>query len=99
MTKNIIAFVFMVFTLTANAQHHDRHHYRNQYQKHIDNNWIVPAIIGGAIIYGLTRDNEPSPPPVYVEQYPNQMPPYGYHYEQILDRRCNCTRIVLVRDY
>lgn len=58
-------------------------------------NWVAPAIISGAIVYGVTR---PSPPPnvVYV---PQSLPPapYGYHYEQILDANCNCYRWVLVQ--
>lgn len=77
--------------------------YNHGYNRGYNNNWIAPAIIGGAIVgglmYGATR---PAPvyvqppvyytPPVYVEP----QVPYGYHQETIFDGNCNCYRQVLV---
>ena len=59
--------------------------------------WVVPAVVGGAIVYEATRPNvvvvQPQmPPPNYA---PGQ-PPYGYHWEAILDNNCQCYRTVLV---
>ena len=39
-------------------QHHHHHHARG-------NNWIIPALIGGAVVYAATR-----PDPVIVQQPP-----------------------------
>jgi hypothetical protein len=97
-----------------NVQHIQQHHHyhypvrpvRPAPHRHYHNNdWVVPAIIGGAVVgglvYGATR-----PPPVYqppVQYYsppvyvdPTPQIPYGYRVEQILDASCNCYRTVLV---
>lgn len=61
------------------------HHHHNKN----NNDWILPAIVGGVIVYELTR-----PRPVYVEPLPP--PPYGYRYERMYDRGCHCYRLILV---
>ena len=81
------------------AQHHHGY-YRGGYGY----GWVAPAIIGGAIGYGLARPYyNPSPtvvytqPPVYVQQpNPAYTPPMGFHWENILDANCNCYKTVLV---
>jgi hypothetical protein len=64
--------------------------------------WVVPAIVGGVIGYELNRPRQPEvvviqPQPVYPApvQVP-PAPPYGYHWEAILDASCNCYRTVLI---
>ncbi len=91
--------LFIILTLclagTAHAQHrpypHHHHHHGGSW------GWVVPAIIGGAVVYGATRPSTPPPPTViYVPQgYPPA--PSGFHYEQLLDANCNCYRWVLVQ--
>jgi len=76
----------------ANPNHWHHHGSHNRYD------WVAPLVIGGAVGYALTRQQQvivQQPPIVY---YPNPQPPvpYGYHYEQILDANCNCYRLVLV---
>ena len=46
-------------------QHHHHHHHGNDWR------WVAPAIIGGAVVYAMTR------PPVVVQQPPVvvQQPP------------------------
>ncbi len=39
-------------------QHHHHHHHGNDWR------WVAPAIIGGAVVYAMTR------PPVVVQQPP-----------------------------
>lgn len=60
--------------------------------------WIAPLVIGGIVGYAVAA--RPQPAPVVVQQpvipvYPST-PPYGYHYEQVLDANCSCYRFVLV---
>jgi hypothetical protein len=70
--KNIIAAAFIgLLSAPVAAQHHqgirhfDHHHqaYRGSW------GWVAPAVIGGAVVYGLTR---PAPvvvqQPVYIQQ-------------------------------
>lgn len=58
------------------ASERERDYHRHTGGRHDGNhlNWIVPAIIGGAVIYGATRPSEPvySQPqqPVYVQPAP-----------------------------
>lgn len=66
--------LFIILTLclagTAHAQHrpypHHHHHHGGGW------GWVVPAIIGGAVVYGAIRPSTPPPPTViYVPQgYP-----------------------------
>ena len=82
-------------TAWAGPWHHHGYPHRVYYP---DYGWVVPAVIGGAIVYGATRPNPPPPPPtvIYVPQgYPPA--PVGYHYEQLLDANCNCYRWVLIQ--
>ena len=57
---------------TAQAQHHGgrypggwghHHHYR---QWHPHYGWVVPAIVGGAVVYAITRPAQAEPAPVVV---------------------------------
>ena len=78
---------------------------------HSNEGWLVPALIGGAIVYGAMEASQ-SAPPVQAQTYPQtvpqttyniqpaqpQQPPVGYHYEQMLDPNCNCSRVFLVRN-
>lgn len=95
--KRLIFTVLMFVTANSWAQHgwHRYHHYHHHYSSRAD--WIVPAIIGGAVVYATTRPAAPPAPTViYVPQgYP--LPPAGFRYEQILDAGCNCHRWVLVQ--
>jgi hypothetical protein len=92
--KYLISIILSMLALTANAQHH------RPYPHHGHGGargwgWVAPALIGGAIVYGVTR---PAPPPTVIYQ-PQPLPPapYGFHYEQILDANCNCYRWVLIQ--
>lgn len=76
---------------------------------HSDLGWLVPAIVGGALIYGIANSRPEAPMPQVATQpgatsnysvQPGQpqQAPYGYHWEQILDANCNCYRVVLVKN-
>jgi hypothetical protein len=101
MKKIILATLIAVsFIGTAHA---DRwRHGGGHYYWHPGYGWVVPAVVGGVIVYSATR-----PPvviqqsPVYIQQtYPPTDPiyphPAGYHWEAILDANCNCYKTVLV---
>lgn len=93
--KYLISIILTALALTANAQpryHHGGHRHHSGHNW----GWVAPAIITGAIVYGVTRANTPPPPPV-VYQPTLPPPPQGYRYEQILDANCNCYRLVLVQ--
>jgi hypothetical protein len=96
--KYLIATILSVLALTANAQHrYGPNHYHGHRHGGHNWGWVAPALIGGAIVYGVTRPAPlPQPQVVYV---PQSLPPapYGYRYEQILDANCNCYRWVLVQ--
>lgn len=91
--KYLIATILSVLALTANAQH--RHHGHHHHHGQGTWNWVAPAVISGAIVYGMTRP-APQPQVIYAPQ-PLPPAPLGYHYEQILDANCNCYRWVLVQ--
>jgi len=50
--------------------HHRHNHHRHDHHRGSNWGWVAPAVIGGAVVYGLTR---PAPvivqqPPVYIQQ-------------------------------
>lgn len=99
--KKIIAVLLVAISTTACANGYRHHgHHGNGYRYNY--NWVAPAVIGGAVVYGLTRPYYAPPPvyiqqpPVYIQQPTPAIPPYGYHYETLLDNGCNCYRTVLV---
>jgi hypothetical protein len=100
MKKFILVLSLLCLT---NLAHADRwRHGGGHYYWHPGYGWVVPAVVGGAIVYSVTR-----PPvviqqqPIYIQQtYPPAPPVYtapaDYHWEAILDANCNCYRTVLV---
>jgi hypothetical protein len=70
------------------------YHYHNHHHHGSRADWIVPAIIGGVVVYAATRPVAPTV--VYV---PQNLPPapIGFRYELIVDAACNCQRWVLVQ--
>ena len=101
--KKIIAVLLLAISASASANGYRNHGYNHggHYNRGYNYGWIAPAIIGGAVVYGLTRPYYAPPPvviqepPVYIQQ-PVPAPPYGYRQETILDNNCNCYRTVLV---
>ena len=81
MRTKILASILFLLPLSATAQHHqgfrhfDHHqHYRGGW------GWVTPAVIVGAVVYGLTR-------PVIVQQpvYVQQSPVLGQPQVVIID--------------
>jgi hypothetical protein len=88
-------------------------YYNNGYYNRYNNNyWVAPAIAGvavGALAANAYYTPPPvvyvQPPPTYYVQQPapaNQgpanPPPFGYHWQQILDGGCNCYRWAILQD-
>jgi len=63
MRKLIISLCVLMFSLPVFAQHRHFHHHHNRSHWNHNHNWIVPAIIGGAVVYAATR-----PDPIIVQQ-------------------------------
>jgi hypothetical protein len=99
--KQLLALLAMTLATAASAHGPGRYYYHHNYHHGGNMNWVVPAVIGGAVVYGLTRPQPPQPvvvqPPVVYVPSGFPAPPLGYHYEQILDANCNCYRWVLVQ--
>ena len=106
MKKLIVALALAVSAAPTFAQHHYHHHHHGHYRHGWG--WVAPAIIGGAVVYGMTRPpvivqqppvviQAPPPVPVYIQQG-LPVAPQGFHYENILDANCNCYKTVLVNN-
>jgi hypothetical protein len=115
-----IALIFLttcIAMISLGALAQDRRFGRDEFERrphpdahyHPSMGWLVPALIGGALIYEATQAANPpavvvQPAPQPANQYypvqPNQVqtPPVGYHWEQIADANCNCQRVVLVQN-
>lgn len=96
--KKLIAILLLTLTAgSAMAQHHG-HRGHGGYHGHRGhgNHWIAPAIIGGVIGYGISRNYyEPyyAPPPVYYTP-----PPVVYSPPQVV-QPVNCTRYIYQDQY
>jgi hypothetical protein len=96
--KKILFILLIVLSFTAHAERW--HHGGGHYYWHPGYGWIVPAVVGGAIVYEATRPPVVIQQPVYIQQPAPAQPAYpqpaGYHWEAILDANCNCYKTVLV---
>ena len=93
--KKLLVVSVLLFATSAQAQWH---HGGGHYYYNPGYGWVVPAVIGGAIVYGATRPaNVEFAQPVYAPPPPPVQPaPVNMHWEAILDQNCNCYRTVLV---
>lgn len=74
--KKLLAFIFLTASsavLAAPHYHGHRHHGHRHWHSPPAHHWVVPALIGGAVVYAATR-----PDPVVVHQptlvlQPNQI--------------------------
>jgi hypothetical protein len=109
--KKLLA-IFILFaglgSCAIQAQAHEgfRHNRGGYYNA---GNWIGPALIGGVIGYELSRPRyyeqpviiQQPPvyaPPVYIQQPQPviQAPPYGYHWQEMVDPQTGVRKIVAV---
>ncbi len=89
-SKLAIAVIALALPMLANADRYGHHGHGGHYGRG-GNNWVAPAIIGGAIvgsaIYGATRNDEP------VVVYPNRsMSAYEIREEQLRQREYELER-------
>ena len=62
MPAKILASVLFLLPVCATAQHHQGFRHFDHHQPYRGGwGWVAPAVIGGAVVYGLTR-------PVVVQQ-------------------------------
>jgi hypothetical protein len=94
MKKFILALLLIV---SASAHADGWRHGGGHYVWRPNYGWVVPAVVGGAIVYSATRPQtvivQPIYPPPAAPVFPT---PAGMHWEAILDANCNCYRTVLV---
>ena len=69
--KKLLLTSLLTFAMPVMAQHHHgmRHFDHHQY-RHLNWGWVAPAVIGGSVVYGLTRSAPVivQQPPVYIQQ-------------------------------
>jgi hypothetical protein len=69
--KKLLFTSLLAFAIPAMAQHHHgMRHFEHHVYRGPSWGWVAPAVISGAVVYGLTR---PAPvviqqPPVYIQQ-------------------------------
>jgi hypothetical protein len=64
--KKILVLLLLAASGTVFAQHYHGHKHHGHGHRHHGHNgwsWVVPAVIGGVVVYGATR-----PDPVIVQQ-------------------------------
>ena len=103
MKKILVALLLALTASTAFAHGGEGYGYRGGYRGGYHEHWgrfVGPAVIGGIIGYELHHERSYRREPVVVYRkspiYMGQSVTYGYHYESILDARCNCYRTVLI---
>lgn len=96
--KSVLASLVIALSSGATmAQHYGHHghgHHGNYHRGGGGYNWVLPAVIGGALMYEIGRQNQPVviQPPVVVQQYPQPT----YRYIQAYDPSCACYKQVII---
>jgi len=95
-----------LFAYSPSAQAHEgfRYHGGCCYRGGYGMGWVAPAVIGGVIGYEIAQPRTVivEQPPVYVQQPPVyvqptvQAPPYGYHWQEMVDPQTGVRKIVAV---
>ena len=99
MKKTILALSLLAIAGSASAQwHHHGGYYRGGCY---GCGWVAPLIIGGAIGYEINRANQPviiQQPPVIIQQPQTygELPPVGYHWQEMIDPQTGVRKIVAV---
>ena len=85
--KKLVALILIALSTTAMAQHrhHRPHHHGHGW------GWVVPAVIGGAVVYAATRPPVMVQPPtdlVYIDgiAYRRQLMLVNGVYQEVLIR-------------
>jgi len=95
MKKLVAILMLALVSSTAMAQHHGyyRHGGGGYYRGGYGGNWIAPALIGGAIGYGLSRPYYADP--VYIPPPVVYAPPPVYYSQPAPVIQSNCTRYII----
>ena len=99
MKKLLLAISMLAVFGTANAQwHHHGGYYRGGCY---GCNWVAPLVIGGVIGYEINRANPPvivQQPPIIIQQPQTygELPPAGYHWQEMIDPQTGVRKIVAV---
>jgi hypothetical protein len=94
MKKFLVGLVLASVATAGFAQHHHGYYGGR-------GNWVAPFVAGGLVTYALTQPQRTviiQQPPTVVYYNTPQQPPYGYHYENLLDANCGCYKLVLVQN-
>ena len=99
MKKLLLALSLLAIAGSASAQWH---HYGGYYRGGCYGcNWVAPLVIGGVIGYEINRANQPviiQQPPVIIQQPQTygELPPVGYHWQEMIDPQTGTRKIVAV---
>jgi hypothetical protein len=86
--KQLLVILALCLSTVAQAQHRHFHHHHHHYGS--DWRWVAPAIIGGAVVYAVTR------PPVVVQRPVVTAPPSDIVYIDGMPYR---KQLVLINGY
>jgi hypothetical protein len=101
MKKLLLALSLLAIAGSASAQWHHHGGYYRGGGYYSGGNWVAPLIIGGVIGYEINRTT----PPVIVQQAPviiqqpqtyGELPPVGYHWQEMIDPQTGVRKIVAV---
>jgi hypothetical protein len=101
MKKLFLALTLLAIAGSASAQwHHHGGYYRGG--GCYGCGWVAPLVIGGVIGYEINRANQPviiqQQPPVIIQQPQTygELPPVGYHWQEMIDPQTGVRKIVAV---
>ena len=97
----LISLLSMAFVGASHAQAHGPYRMGGWHGGCYGCGWVAPLIIGGAIGYEINRANQPviiQQPPVIIQQPQTygELPPVGYHWQEMIDPQSGVRKIVAV---
>jgi len=71
--KKVLFSIILLASTSTFAQHYGYYHHGGHWRHgHNGWNWVVPAVVGGVLVYEVSKNQPPAPPVIIQQNVPQQ---------------------------